>query len=146
MCMNTFSRTAVAMILALVLSACAGSATRSSGLYADMGGADGTDRLITAILDRIYADERIAFLFKDTDRPVLHTKLVEQFCMEAGGGCEYTGLSMQETHSGMALTASEFDIFVEDVILGMEDVGLNTPTQNRLLRIFAPMRPDVIHP
>lgn len=137
-------RVLILLMLAL-LAGCAGQATRGDDLYRSMGGHDGTSRLVGAILDRVYADERIAFLFKDTDRPVLHDILVEQFCAEAGGGCTYNGLSMQETHSGMAIKASEFDAFVEDVILGMEDVGLDTRTQNRLLRIFAPMRGDVIN-
>ncbi|HJU38001.1 MAG TPA: group 1 truncated hemoglobin, partial [Tahibacter sp.] len=68
----------------------------------------------------------------------------EQFCHESGGPCTYTGRSMAEAHSGLAIKAKEFDAFVEDLVDAMDDVGLPTRTQNRLLRIFAPMRPDVI--
>ena len=71
--------------------------------------------------------------------------LIEQICFETGGGCEYTGLSMDEAHAGQEINAAEFEAFVDVFIVAMEDAGVDFRTQNRVLAIFAPMRPEVIH-
>ncbi|HET9680077.1 MAG TPA: group 1 truncated hemoglobin [Gammaproteobacteria bacterium] len=142
----SLTRTLFAGVLAAaLLTACASQAQQDDSLYQELGGTPGIERLVTALLDRIYADERIAFLFQDTDRKNLHGLIVDQICMETGGPCEYTGLSMLEAHAGMKIRHSEFDAFVEDFILAMEDVGIPYTTQNRVLAIFAPMRDEIIH-
>ena len=148
--MTLFSRTIPSLFAAfcLVLGGLAGCASQPSepdSLYEQLGGAQGVDRMVEAILDRVYADERIAFLFEGTDRENLHGLIVEQVCDETGGPCDYTGLDMQAAHGGLNIEFSEFDAFVEDFILGMEDVGIPYTTQNRVLAIFAPMRSDVVY-
>ena len=113
-------------------------------LYQDLGGNAGIDAIIVAILDRIYADERIAFFFQNTDRPDQHKVLVEQICDLTGGPCVYQGLNMIDAHGGLEIKYSEFDIFVEDVILGLQDAGVPITVQNRLLGLLAPMRADIV--
>lgn len=132
------------LLTCLLLGGCARDERASDALYQALGERSGIDRMVTAIFDRVYADTRINALFAETNRPDLERLVAEQICMEAGGPCEYTGRSMQESHSGLGLTHKEFDAFVEDFILGMEDTGVPYRTQNRVLRIFAPMRADVV--
>jgi hemoglobin len=133
-------------VFAVALSACSGGQVRPvDNVYEQLGGKSGIEDLTTALLDRVYADDRIAFLFEDANREDLHGLIVEQICMETGGPCEYTGLPMDEGHSGLGIKHSEFDAFVEDLILAMEDTGIPYRTQNRVLRIFAPMRDDIVY-
>lgn len=139
-CLACFS----ALVLMLV-SCGANQSKTSNSLYDKLGGKTGIETLTTALLERVYADDRIAFLFQDADRENLHELIVEQICMEAGGPCEYTGLPMDEGHSGLQIKHSEFDAFVEDFILAMQDVGLSYRTQNRVLAIFAPMRDEIVY-
>lgn len=122
----------------------AGAAPPDDSLYRALGGEAGVASLVEKLLDRVYADQRIAFLFAETERKHLARLIREQFCHESGGPCTYSGRSMAEAHSGMGLKEKEFDAFVEDFIGAMEDSGLPYRTQNRMLKIFAPMRPDVI--
>jgi hemoglobin len=117
---------------------------RDDSLYRALGAEEGVARLVEALLLRLYADARIAFLFAETDRANLARLIREQFCHEAGGPCTYSGRTMLESHSGLGLKQKEFDAFVEDFINAMEDVKLPYRTQNRMLRIFAPMRAEVI--
>ncbi len=137
---------AVALGLCLALSACAAtSAARpKDSLYQALGEDAGIERLVESLVQRLYTDPRIAFLFKDTDRNDLSRLIREQFCVEGGGPCTYTGRSMSESHGGLNLKHVEFDAFVEDLIVAMEDVGLPYRTQNRMLRIFAPMRAQIV--
>lgn len=134
---------AAAALALLFLVGCAGGSP-DKDLYRQLGGEQGVDRLVTALLDEVYADRRIAFLFEDSDRDNLHKIIVEQICAETGGPCTYQGLDMRAAHSGLAIRHDEFDAFVEDLIIAMERSGIATSTQNRLLAIFAPMRDKVV--
>jgi len=134
-----------ALVAAPVLAWLAPSARAENNLFKELGGIRRIERITTALLDRVYADERIAFLFEGTDRDYLHNRIVEQICMETGGPCEYQGLSMKRAHGGLAIRQNEFDAFVEDFILAMEDAGVSYRLQNRVLKIFAPMRGDIVY-
>ena len=65
--------------------------------------------------------------------------------METGGGCQYEGLSMEKAHSGFVIKNSEFDAFVEDFILAMEQSQVPFRLQNKVLAIFAPMRESITY-
>jgi hemoglobin len=52
---------------------------------------------------------------------------------------------MLRAHEGFQIRHNAFDAFVEDVILGMEDAGVPFRVQNRVLKIFAPMREDIVY-
>lgn len=130
--------------LMFVFAAGAAAQARDDSLYQALGAEPGIAELVDVLLERVYTDTRIAFLFKDVDRPNLSRLIREQFCEKSGGPCTYSGRSMAEAHSGLGLKQKEFDIFVDDLIDAMESVKLPYRTQNRLLKIFAPMRPEVI--
>ena len=134
-------RLSLVLVLALTVSAPA----RAQTLFDELGGLEGLERITSALIDRLYADPRIAFLFEDTQREDLQQRIVEQFCEKTGGPCTYTGRSMVDAHSGLEIRHNEFDAFVEDFILGMEDAGVPYTLQNRMLAIFAPMREDVVY-
>ena len=140
---RTSLKFALAALVASILVACAGGRADDS-LYQRLGGEQGVDRLVEELLDEVYADRRIAFLFEGSDRLNLHAVIVEQVCAETGGPCTYQGLDMRAAHSGLDIRHDEFDAFVEDLIVAMERMGVATPTQNRLLAIFAPMREKVV--
>jgi len=135
-----------ALAACLALGACATSrdAADKDSLYRALGQDAGIARLVDALVERCYTDPRISALFQDTERADLNRLIREQFCVESGGPCTYSGRTMQEAHGGLDLKHAEFDAFVEDLILAMEDVDLPYRTQNRMLRIFAPMRPDIV--
>lgn len=135
-----------AALCALLLTACAaGPGPRDDSLYRDLGGEEGISAIVEGLLFRLVENPRIVHHFAETDIIQLHARLVEQFCVEAGGPCEYQGLDMQAAHSGMALDEADFNALVEDLIEAMEALDVPTTAQNRLLRRLAPMRPEIIH-
>lgn len=113
-------------------------------LYFDLGCQDGIVKMVEAIIVEVKGDQRIAYLFENTDWDYLRDRLVEQFCELSGGGCEYTGLPMADAHSGMAITRAEFNWFVEDTERGMTKAGVPLATQNRLLALLAKMHGDIV--
>ena len=87
---------------------------------------------------------RITHHYDDVDIERLRDKLVEQFCVEAGGPCEYSGDSMEESHKGLNIDRGDFNALVEDLIDAMDAEGVAVPVQNRLLARLAAMRGQII--
>ncbi|MDI3356594.1 group 1 truncated hemoglobin [Pseudomonas sp. UYIF39] len=132
------------LILALLLSACVQQPPKDDSLYRDLGERPGITRIVEGMLLKIARDERIVERFRKIDIQRLRDKLIEQFCVDAGGPCVYTGDSMAESHKGQNVSRSDFNALVEDLIAAMDEQGISVPVQNRLIARLAPMRPDVI--
>lgn len=116
----------------------------SGTLYQQLGGQAAVEKLVDVLIAEIHGDKRINHLFKNTDIPYFRARLIEQLCEATGGPCKYTGLSMEEAHSGLKITNKEFDQFVEDLNRAMGKAGLSKAHQGQLLGILGPMRPQVI--
>ncbi len=128
----------------LLLSACAQQPARDDSLYRDLGAMPGITRIVEGMLLNIARDERIVDRFRRVDIQRLRNKLIEQFCVEAGGPCSYTGDSMAESHKGQNVSRSDFNALVEDLIKAMDSEGVAVPVQNRLIARLAVMRGEVI--
>ncbi|AZZ44498.1 group 1 truncated hemoglobin [Pseudomonadaceae bacterium SI-3] len=132
------------LLFCLWLAACSQQAVKDDSLYQQLGGEPGITRVVEGMLLRIARDPRIVEHFQTVDIQRVRDKLIERFCVEAGGPCTYTGDSMEESHKGLALTPSDFNALVEDLQAAMTDEGVSMPAQNRLLARLAPMRGQVI--
>ena len=119
-------------------------APQDDSLYRALGEQAGITRIVEGMLLNIAKDERIVRHFENVDIVRLRDKLVEQFCVEAGGPCTYSGDSMEESHKGQQLTPSDFNALVENLQTAMSAEGIAMPTQNRLLARLAPMRGQII--
>ncbi len=133
----------IAFILAMLTAGCA--STPADSLYQALGNEPGVRRLVDEVVRELHSDTRINALFKETDDAYFKERLFEQICELSGGGCTYTGLSMEEAHSGMQLTETDFNYFVDDVRVGMTRAGIGIGAQNRLLALFRPMHGDTLH-
>ena len=121
------------------------TASYAASLYTELGEDRGINKFVTKAVELSHNDERIAFLFEDSDDEELIKQISDQICALSDGPCEYDGLDMVEAHSGMEITEAEFDIFVSLVIDAMEFADIPHPTRNKLLALLAPMRKDIIH-
>lgn len=134
------------LTLSLGLSACASTAqVTDDSLYQALGGQSGIERIVEGLLINIADNPQIVGHFAETDIDRLNQKLIEQFCVESGGPCEYTGDSMRDSHAGLNLTEADFNALVEDLIDAMQDLDVPVTAQNRLLARLAPMRSEIIY-
>lgn len=143
--MSAFARVLVPLVLAGLLAACAANAPRP-GLYQQFGGQAGVEALVEEFLVRLLSDERINDQFAEVDLISLNDRLVEQFCVELGGPCTYTGRTMAESHAGLGITEADFNALVEALVDAMEARGIERGAQNRLLARLAPMHGDIVSP
>ena len=121
------------------------SSTLAADYYYQLGGEKGIENIVDNFINEISFDPDIVTFFDGTDIERLREKLVEQFCAESGGPCEYTGDSMQDVHTGMNITKAQFNRTVELLQVAMDKAGTPQIAQNRLIRSLAPMRSDIIH-
>jgi hemoglobin len=130
----------------LGLAGCAMTPDRAEpSLYEQLGGPGGVATLVDELIEILATDLRVAPAFANTDIKRFRTKLNEQLCELSGGPCRYTGDSMADAHSGLNITHAQFNALVEDLQLAMDRVAIPEAAQNRLLRLLAPMRGDVVH-
>ncbi|YCI11904.1 group 1 truncated hemoglobin [Pseudomonas sp. Z2-11] len=134
----------VLLVLIGLLSACTQPLSRDDSLYQDLGAQAGITRIVEGMLLNIAGDERIVERFRKIDIERLRDKLIEQFCLETGGPCIYTGDSMAESHKGQNISRSDFNALVEDLIAAMDEQRVPVPVQNRLIARLAPMRGEII--
>ena len=134
---------AAVLLFCLMLSACA--STQKDSLYRDLGGEAGIAKLVDRLVIKYRADNRINGLFQETNFEYFAERLREDICVRAGGPCTYQGLSMADAHSGMAIREREFNYFVEDSQAAMDELGIPIGVQNRLLKLLARERSEVIH-
>lgn len=131
-------------LLALVLIGCAQQLGKDDSLYRDLGEKPGITRIVEGMLLNVAGDPRIVQFFARVDIAGLRDKLVDKFCVIAGGPCVYTGDTLEESHKGQNLTPSHFNALVENLQASMDSQGVPTPVQNRLLARLAALRGQVI--
>ena len=131
------------IVATLLLCSCAKSPTPS--LYEQLGGEQGIAAITDGLLQHIAQDKRIVHHFADTDIERFRTLLAEQLCSISGGPCQYTGATMQESHTGFNITLADYDALVEGLINVMQQQNISTSAQNQLLALLAPMYKDIVY-
>ena len=139
---------AVILATAIVLAACSTAPVKPTGggdsLYRELGGTEGITKVVDLFLARVDKDLRINIFFEKTDHKDLRNLVIAQLCQATGGPCTYTGRTMEEAHSGLNLTDADFSAFVEDLIGTMNDAKVPKATQDKLIALLVPMKPQVV--
>ncbi|MBY6063409.1 group I truncated hemoglobin [Pseudidiomarina sediminum] len=133
--------------ICLVICLCVWSATsagQATSLYDELGQQAGIDALMTKFVLAIAEDERVVDHFRNVDIDRFHRMIGQHICALAGGPCVYQGASMTEVHRGMAISRSEFNAIVENLIAAMEQQQLAVGTQNKLLAKLAAFQADIV--
>ena len=129
------------LVFALLLAAC--SQQPKPSLYQQLGGEPGIAAITDGLLYEIEHDKRIVHHFADTDIARFRTLLAEQLCDISGGPCQYSGGTMQESHTGFNISLADFDALVEGLIKVMQRQNISISAQNQLLALLAPMYKDI---
>ena len=120
------------------------ASSANDALYRELGGRDGITKVVDLFLAKVDNDLRINLFFEKTDHKDLRNLVIEQFCEATGGPCVYTGRSMEEAHSGLNLTDADFTAFVEDLVAAMDELQVPKASQDKLLALLGPMKPQVV--
>ena len=113
-------------------------------VYQDFGEREGLVALMNDLMVNLVDDPRTRPFFADADQKHIKAELVDQFCVILGGPCQYTGKSMKESHSKLAIDEAAFNALVEDLQRAMDKRKIPFRSQNKLLAKLAPMHREVI--
>lgn len=138
--MNPLTRLAAIGLLALAPV----FAQADDSTFQGLGGKPGIKRIVDTLVPMLLADPRIKESFKDIDMKNLAMRLEEQFCELSGGPCVYKGKDMKEIHDGLNITNAQFNALAEDLQLAMEQVGVPSRVQNKLVAKLAPMQRGIV--
>ena len=112
-------------------------------LYQRLGAEEGINAIVDGLLFEIEHDERIVHHFADSDIGRFRAMLTEQLCDLTGGPCQYSGSTMQQSHTGFNITLADYDALVEGLIKVMQRQQISITDQNALLALLAPMYKDI---
>jgi hemoglobin len=132
------------LILSLLLALATGPALADTATLRAFGGVEGLTRVVDDFMVELLADARTRAFFESVDQDNVKRLLVEQFCVELGGDCTYSGRTMAESHRGLAINTAHFNALVEALQVAMSRNGVPFRAQNRLLARLAPMHRDII--
>lgn len=120
-------------------------AEESSPEYKAFGEKPGLVKLVDDTMINLLADPKTKPFFEKADQTRIKEKLVEQFCVELGGPCTYTGQNMKRAHKGHDINSSHFYALVEALQKAMNKNKIPQRAQNKLLAKLAPMHKDIIN-
>jgi hemoglobin len=119
-------------------------------LYARLGGSDGVAALVDSFADDLLADRRLKRAFAKTKKgPKLdHFKqmLRDQICEVSGGDCHYAGKTMSDAHAAMRITSAQFDAFIDDLKLALDEKQVSKDDAQQLLDQLTLLKDQIVAP
>ena len=116
-------------------------------LYLRLGGSKGVAIIIDTFADNLLADKRLRRSFgrmKSGPRLERFKKaLADQVCEMTGGECRYTGKIMVEAHASMNITSAQFDAFVEDFRLALEEKDVTKEDAEQVLEQLSLLKDQI---
>jgi hemoglobin len=112
-------------------------------LYEKVGGAKGIETLTENFIKEIVNDPQIFPYFAKTNVTHFRQGFQQHLCATLDGPCEYKGDTMEDIHTGMNISESDFNRTVELLINAMDASGIDYREQNLILAKLAPMRGQI---
>jgi hemoglobin len=113
-------------------------------LFVRMGGEVKLKAAVDQLVDVMLEDERINFVFAQTDLGKFKHRLYTQLCELAGGPCIYDGRDMRSAHARLPITNAQFNALTEDLYIAFDKVGISYSLQNQMIALLAPMQRDIV--
>ncbi|HWO90269.1 MAG TPA: group 1 truncated hemoglobin [Gemmatimonadales bacterium] len=120
------------------------SAAAGPSLYERLGGVDAIRLVVDDFGARLAADTTIAPLFSGVDLDNVKRLLVDQICQATGGPCVYRGRSMRAAHTGLGITAAQWDATIGHLVAALNRYSVPLREQRELLGALAGMRGDIV--
>jgi hemoglobin len=120
------------------------SAHAEEPLFFRMGGEAKLKAAVDELVVVMLADERINFVFAQTELTRFKHLLYTQLCELAGGPCIYDGRDMRTAHAKLPITNAHFNALTEDLYIAFDRVGVSYALQNQMIALLAPMQRDIV--
>jgi hemoglobin len=133
------------LMMSVLLVACATPTKTPISLYDEIGGQPTIEAITDNFIDEISFNKDIYRYFEKTNITRFREKFIEHLCVDTGGPCTYTGDTMLKVHQGQKITETDFNLTVDLLVNAMKKAGLTYAQQNRVLKVLAPMRSEMLY-
>ena len=142
------SRLGPTAVLSLVLSLTASAQNAPSrSLYQRIGGYDVIASITDTFLSRMRADARFSRFAggRSLDSRTRARQLsVDLLCEMAGGPCSYIGRPMKAAHSGLGVTAADWDALVGHVAASLDQLKIPAQEKQEFLALLSEMKTEIV--
>ncbi|HET7715574.1 MAG TPA: group 1 truncated hemoglobin [Bauldia sp.] len=144
--MSRIRRAVLAASLIFPLSAMPALSAETT-LYQRLGGYDAIAAVTDDFLAQLMNDEEFAVFFAgmsdDTVKRV-RQEVVEFFCQATGGPCNYTGRDMKVAHTGLGITAEQWQKSLVYFAASMNKFKVPEDVQAELAAAVGPLEKDIV--
>ncbi|MDZ5809752.1 group 1 truncated hemoglobin [Halorubrum sp. AD140] len=118
--------------------------TESQSIYADIGGREAVEAVVSDFYDRVFADPLLEPYFEGIDREALYTHQVQFVSAVAGGPVSYEGADMRTAHEGMGITEEAFDRVATYLAEALRENGVAGEHVEAILEEVGALEPAVV--
>lgn len=119
--------------------------TATETLYDRLGRREGITRITRELMKNHLANPLVKTRYENSpDLERVENRVVEFFCVGAGGPESYSGKDMLATHKGMNVSEQEFITVIDDAMDALEKCGVEPPVRNEVLAILWSLKGEVI--
>jgi hemoglobin len=116
-------------------------------LYYRLGGYDAIAAFTDDFLQRLLSDSQLAVYWKGKCRDSLKKDrqlIVDFLCAAFGGPVNYGGRDMKTSHEGLAISESDWNVFVQHAVATMNDLGVDDREKAEVLACVAGLKADIV--
>jgi len=116
-------------------------------LYHRLGGYDAIAAFADDLLPRLFNDSQLAVYWKGKSKDSLkkERQLLVDFLVAAfGGPAHYVGRDMKTSHEGLAISESDWNVFVQHTTASLNDLGVGEREKSEVLAAAASLKGDIV--
>jgi len=116
----------------------------SQSIYADVGGREAVEAVVSDFYDRVFDDPVLEPYFEGIDREALFAHQVQFVSAVAGGPVSYEGADMRAAHEGMGITEEAFGRVATYLGEALRENGVSAENAEAILEEVGALEPDVV--
>ncbi|MBX7041881.1 MAG: group 1 truncated hemoglobin [Ignavibacteria bacterium] len=136
------------MFIALVCILAGSAVSRSQeSLYKRLGGYDAIAAVTDDFVGRLIMNKDMSRFFtgtSDDSRIRIRQHIIDFFCMKTGGPCGYTGRSMKDSHKGLKISESDWNIAAGLLVETLDNFKLPEKEKNEFLGLVIETKSDIV--
>ena len=116
-------------------------------LYERLGGYDAVSAVVDDFAAKLFDDPVVGARFfgmSDDSRESFRQKNKNLVCAATGGPCQIISRSALQTHAGLGIKASEFNIVAGHLVDTLNEFNVPEREHNELMAIIGSLRPDIV--
>ena len=119
----------------------------NDSLYRRMGGYDAIAAITDDFLTRLVAHEQMKRFFfgaSESTRTQRRQYIVDFICAKTGGPCAYTGRTMKDSHKGLNITKSDWNVLSDLFLQSLKKYELRQKESEDLMDFISSLKSDIL--